>query len=68
MAAAGRFFAELGGTIGAFIPYECPRCKTTRPISEYYGDVVNGSTCPNCGEDPRPQGVSKLYSTPVEVP
>ena len=47
--------AGLGNTVGSFIPYKCPRCGETRPISEYDGNIVDGSAeCPSCNKDPSP--------------
>jgi hypothetical protein len=47
--------AGLGNTVGSLIPYKCPRCGETRPISEYDGNIVDGSAeCPSCNKDPSP--------------
>ena len=47
--------AGLGNTVGSFIPYTCPRCGATRPISEYDGNIIDGSAeCPSCNKDPSP--------------
>lgn len=57
---AAKFFADLGNTVGAFIPYKCPHCKTTRKISEYGGNLFDGAICPNCNNDPIPQKVGRF--------
>lgn len=56
---AAGLFAQMGNSLGLFIPYECPHCKTTRKISEYGGNIFDGAVCPKCGKDPIPQSVGE---------
>ena len=59
--------AGLGNTVGSFIPYTCPRCGETRPISEYGGNIVDGSAeCPSCNKDPWPWATRAECKTQVQ--
>jgi DNA-directed RNA polymerase subunit RPC12/RpoP len=51
----GNLVAGLGNTVGSLISYKCPRCGETRRISEYDGNIIDGSAeCPSCNKDPSP--------------
>ena len=56
---AAEFFVKLGNTFGQFIRYECPKCKQSKPISEYGGNLAEGVVCPDCGEDPIPSDLGQ---------
>ena len=42
----------IGGTIGQYLPMECPYCGESSPGNTYIGNIVDRYViCPKCGRD-----------------
>lgn len=47
----GLVASVIGNTVGQFIPWPCNACGGTHMISQYSGNIVDGSVqCPQTGQ------------------